>query len=58
MHPQLYSTMRAKYGLSSCYLLDDVARRIRLFRLAGIIVRSLSRSQWQLNAAGQSSRDF
>jgi hypothetical protein len=58
MHPQLYSTMRAKYGLSSCYLLDDVACRIRLFRLAGIIVRSLSRSQWQLNAAGQSSRDF
>jgi hypothetical protein len=32
--------MRAKRGLSSCYLLDDVACRIRLFRVAGIIVRS------------------
>jgi hypothetical protein len=44
--------MRAKCGLSSCYLLDDFACRIRLFRVAGIIVRSLSRSQSQLNAAG------
>jgi hypothetical protein len=50
--------MRAECGLSSCYLLDDVARRIRLFRLAGIIVRSLSQSRSQLNAAGQSSRDL
>jgi hypothetical protein len=42
MHPQLYSTMRAKCRLSSCYPLDDFARRIWQLCFAGIIVRPLS----------------
>jgi hypothetical protein len=58
MHLQIYSTMRAKRGLSSCYLLDNFACRIRQARVAGIIVRPLSRGRLQLNAAGRSSRDL
>jgi hypothetical protein len=50
--------MRAKCGLSSCYLLDDFACRIWQLRFAGIIVRSLSASSSQLSAAGRSSRDL
>jgi hypothetical protein len=36
--------MRAKCGLSRCYLLDDFACPNRPLRFAGIIVRSLSAS--------------
>jgi hypothetical protein len=40
--------MRAKCRLSSCYLLDDFACRIWQLRVAGIIVRSLSRADLNL----------
>jgi hypothetical protein len=40
--------MHAKCRLSSCYLLDDVACRIWQLRVAGIIVRSLSRADLNL----------